>query len=676
MMKHFSKLQAPLHSINVYPSLGHQEQRFKVWGWAHARARSLWDLWSDEEFLTSALRTSLDGVEAFDEWEEFALFASHYFLLTASTKKVASPPRVDQSKELNPDFNAASQFTVLAQCPPGSDQRRYGALVPDSKISLGHHGGLGRQSRLATTSLHAKSKEITEPDLPFPPRDVPPRMCHTVTTLKDGDCLLVGGRGSPSSALQDCWLRREEGWRPTDSLPVPRYRHCAVKVFVGHSTECVLVQGGKTSNGECLDSWIVWNNDGSGWQTVELKGRKPCARFGACLGSINGISGVLLGGIGPDGTVLEDFWAWELHQRPDGSLVMDLADHTESLRSAAPLARYISRFGATIDRTAWGFAIVGGVMPRQTVPFDKEIMLVDSRKLLNRLNDTKPWTPDLVSSVGLGAGYSGPRPLLTGHVSCVLHPDQLLILGGGGVCFSFGTFWTEGTWLLKQADLDVGNTWAVISETAPLKSGPKPPLQDPNQAYVKADSIPAIPCVTLQTTSEFQQILANGKPVVIEGSDIGPCAELWTKEYLTDAVGTDRMVRNPSGIQGIASLLMEWKQVVVHEAQSENMNFQSKNFSYTNKPFGVFLDEIEKGGRQYLRSISAEQPSKLPADLAVDFPGLSNDFELPEELGLVTDNFHSSPLRISGPVTMWLHYDVREAIDPPWVELEYLSQHR
>jgi tRNA wybutosine-synthesizing protein 4 len=92
------------------------------------------------------------------------------------------------------------------------------------------------------------------------------------------------------------------------------------------------------------------------------------------------------------------------------------------------------------------------------------------------------------------------------------------------------------------------------------------------------------------------------------------------------------------------------------------MNFQSKNFSYTTKPFGLFLEEIEKGGRQYLRSISAEQPSKLPADIAADFPSLKNDFQLPDELALVTDNFHSSPLRISGPVTMWLHYDVRRPL--------------
>lgn len=99
-------------------------------------------------------------------------------------------------------------------------------------------------------------------------------------------------------------------------------------------------------------------------------------------------------------------------------------------------------------------------------------------------------------------------------------------------------------------------------------------------------------------------------------------------------------------------------QVVVHEAQTEHMNFQHKNFTYTTKEFGTFLNEVYAGSRQYLRSISATQPAKTPANLAEDFPGLKDDFRLPEQLALVAANAHSSPLRISGAVNMWLHYDV------------------
>lgn len=75
-------------------------------------------------------------------------------------------------------------------------------------------------------------------------------------------------------------------------------------------------------------------------------------------------------------------------------------------------------------------------------------------------------------------------------------------------------------------------------------------------------------------------------------------------------------------------------------------------------PFGAFLDSAEKGSKLYLRALSEEKPSELPADLARDFPSISNDFKIPPELRFVAENAHSSPLRISGDVAMWLHYDV------------------
>ena len=87
------------------------------------------------------------------------------------------------------------------------------------------------------------------------------------------------------------------------------------------------------------------------------------------------------------------------------------------------------------------------------------------------------------------------------------------------------------------------------------------------------------------------------------------------------------------------------------------MSFQTKNFSYVKKPFGDFINQITGGSKQYLRSLALEKPSQQPAQLAIDFPELASDFNLPTELEMVARNAHSSPLRISGPVVMWLHYD-------------------
>ena len=97
---------------------------------------------------------------------------------------------------------------------------------------------------------------------------------------------------------------------------------------------------------------------------------------------------------------------------------------------------------------------------------------------------------------------------------------------------------------------------------------------------------------------------------------------------------------------------------MVHEAAETHMNFVTKNFRYVTKPFGDFIEQLRKGSKQYLRSLAASKPTETPANISIDFPELSPDFCLPPQLEQVAQKAHSSPLRISGPVTMWLHYDV------------------
>ncbi|OJJ50914.1 hypothetical protein ASPZODRAFT_148300 [Penicilliopsis zonata CBS 506.65] len=631
MMKHFHKLRAPLFSIHEYPSLRDQERRFKNAGWTQARARSLWDLWSDD-FVGDSLRRSLDEVESFDEWEEFALFASHYFLLIASTREKL-PDDVAEQPVASPELNISNQFKLVHHLSSERSQRRYGALVPDSKNSIGHHGGLGRQARLASTDFYSNADEITESITQIPPRDILARMCHTVTGLANGDCLLVGGRTSPASALGDCWLREKDVWRPTHPLPVPRFRHAATRITLQPGSEQVLLYGGKTSNGDLLDSWILWDKK-DGWQEIARVGSKPIARFGQCLTSVDNTSGVLFGGIQADGTIIEDFWTWSLIKQDDGSIIIKLTDQTANFKLATPLFHHLSRFGATTQSTPWGLLIIGGIVPCHLTPLDSEMLLVDVAQLQDCVVGKKAWNMTLLRRVGLGNDMKVSRPLLSGHVSCNINQDGVLILGGGAVCFSFGTFWNEGTWVLQRAEQSAQSPW--ILRPIPVKPAAK---TLPSPSPVNSDDSIRIPRVHVRTAAEFQEIVSIGKPVVIEGSDIGPCSESWTKEYLCRAVGSDR-------------------KVVVHEAETESMDFLAKNFVYNVKEFGPFLDEVHAGGRQYLRSISTAQPSKLPANIATDFPSLSPDFRLPEELSLVAENAHSSPLRISGSVIMWLHYDV------------------
>lgn len=88
------------------------------------------------------------------------------------------------------------------------------------------------------------------------------------------------------------------------------------------------------------------------------------------------------------------------------------------------------------------------------------------------------------------------------------------------------------------------------------------------------------------------------------------------------------------------------------------MDFNSKNFAYVTDSFGSIMNKLQSGARVYLRALSRNKPSEMPAKLEEDFPRLAEDFTLPPEMGLIKDRLFSSVLRLSGRVNMWLHYDV------------------
>jgi tRNA wybutosine-synthesizing protein 4 len=547
-MKHFRKLQAPLHSIHSYPSLDAQEKRFTDAGWRQACARSLWDVWSDNSFLTSSQRTSLDAVEQFDEWEEFALFASHYFLLLASTNEgvLNGYSRQTPSCDLNTDPSHPLMFLRYRPATFRS-QRRYAAVIPDSSKSLGVHGGLGSKSRLLSTDVYAISDSVKSPLRPVPPPEITARMCHTVTALRDSDCLLVGGRTAPTAALNDCWIRKDDVWRESHRLPSPRFRHCAARLRLSDGEDCVLVYGGKSEDGDILNDWLLWDAR-TRWQRLQVVGRAPPARFGASIGSIDDCSGILFGGMTQDGVVLDDFWTWTVSKRGDGSIIIDLIDQSARLQEATPLAKFVGRFGATANMTMYGLAIIGGIGVQGVLPADYEIMLLNTQELIRCQSSNTPWTETVLSAIGLGQEFRGPRPLLIGHVSCGTSPTDVLILGGGAVCFSFGTFSNDGTWQLQDAASDSENPWDILhdattpdrstAESATTEAGPTPTPQE--SANIR--EIMQIPRRIIRSSAEFQEVLAQSRPVVITEADLGRCTEIWSKDYLTKTIGFDRKV--------------------------------------------------------------------------------------------------------------------------------------
>ncbi|MCJ1403549.1 tRNA methyltransferase ppm2 [Xylographa trunciseda] len=643
MQSHFEKLNTPLKSIHRYPTPKHQMQRFRERNWSSVSSRSLWGLWCDSRFISARERSSLNAFEPFDEWEAFAFFASHYILLVASN--TANATAIDYhteatylgSDDTTTDSDADNSSFMPDTCMPHQPKetiRTHGALYKGRRDEFYHYGGFGEMKRLDTTDVYTPKHTTPFYDGKLP-NAIEPRMCHTATTLRyrnqDGsyDCLIVGGRASPEHALADCWLHRDRTWRQVESLPQGRYRHSATTTTDKDGDQVVLIYGGRSGNGATLDSWLYWH-DKLGWTEITCEDSSLVPRFGASMVSNGPHTGVLLGGMSEDGTVIPEFWKWEINLSLEPPRVK-LSTHCFS---SAFLQQTVCRFGASISSGASSVFVVGGVAHYGCLSLPYEFL-----ELLPDSFDVRPMISQMEKFKGV------PVPLLIGH-SSVWDEDGLAIVGGGAVCFSFGNFSNIGVWRVSEDGRMDYDPWYLCLEKDQL------PREEPlpkrikltiNNKYNGSDGPGTAPIPVsrerLLRDGRFDRIVLKSEPVVMEGLGLGPCTTRWTAEYLKRQIGPER-------------------QVTVHQAESRDMNFQEKNFTYVTKAFGIFIDEISTGQTQYLRSLSKTEPARSPANFAMDYPNIATDFRLPSQLQMVIQSFHSSVLRISGPVAMWLHYDV------------------
>jgi len=234
MLQHFLKLQSRLKSAEDLPTLQHQYNRFSNGGWPEVHVRNLWNLWLDDQFLTGGERKALDSIEPFDEWEEFAFFGCHYFLLLARTKGKTQTSRHAQTQTTGPcvtndNLEQEVAYAAFIQHPKGRGLRRFGAAFKQSDSEIVVHGGHGERGRLQTGDVFGKrngEKNVAHV-MTFPRTEI---MCHTITSLGEIGDLLVGGRGSPDRPSSDCYLRKDGVWCKVGNLPYGLYRHSAIAV--------------------------------------------------------------------------------------------------------------------------------------------------------------------------------------------------------------------------------------------------------------------------------------------------------------------------------------------------------------------------------------------------------------------------------------------------------------
>lgn len=319
MLSHFDKLKTPPKSVGQYPTLESQRDRFQGRGWRRVDIWDLWEAWSSDYFLSSAERSALDQVEPFDEWEEFMLFARHYFIIRASATPIdGEQPSQPLASKPKPDYPGADVEVTSYQ--GNAPRRRFGdALVMSNSMGRQfalHMMGSGTNSRTDTYDVYSLGRHNDSPKLPL--AGPLPRMCYTVTDLGDFGVLLVGGRGSPASAFSDCWLFHrgaECRWQSTWRLPVPLFRHSSIRL---KGSSLALVMGGKTGPSKISEDSYVFDPE-RGWLRCQIRGCRPRPAFGAIVCSSTQPSkkegvfhGLIAGGIGQDGRVLTEKYSWRL----------------------------------------------------------------------------------------------------------------------------------------------------------------------------------------------------------------------------------------------------------------------------------------------------------------------------------------------------------------------------
>ena len=515
-------------------------------------ARCLWDVWNDDTLVSSDQRRSLLKCEPFDEFEEFVLFASHYFLLIADKGFSGPNPMSLMSPKRSPvavDYKLAnSVLTARSESIPKSSVRRFGALITMSSDALGHHGGLGPQSRIGTMEIYGFHAQT--PPIPSDAVGIEPRMCHTISALDIGS-LLVGGRTSPEHALRDCWLLREARWERADDLPISLYRHCATQVTFESGRQAVLVYGGKTGDSHVSACWLLWRAS-FGWVRVTVQDKGLTPRFGAAMVSIGSASGIILGGMTADGTILDDLWDWTLN----GEDTIPSIDLSKARASWLGTPNGIGRMGACLTRSPIGLLLIGGVSSNFLTE-EHEIVCLSQEIAQGTQALRWVWKTVMCQTIK-------QRPLLVGHSTHTLG-DLVIILGGGAVCFSFGTYWNT-----ELITLSTRNTQGVC---APKNHVPKDERTSPqhhlgdivkgqltaSEKHQRCFNATTLTRCQLESPEDLNRFIKQGHPVVMSANDLGPCVSQWTLNTLTLKIGADKTVRmSVSGLLESADCRRLW----------------------------------------------------------------------------------------------------------------------
>ncbi|CAJ1366932.1 unnamed protein product [Effrenium voratum] len=411
MRRHFAQRQCPLRSLLENPDLESQRQRFRAF--QRVDAADMMSVLAAESGHELGRARSL---EPFDEYEELHLKCVHYFCLAAMSGSCAKAHWVWKD-----DPKPALAGSLPVHVIPHVGISRFGlaaCYVDGHLVVCGGHGTQdvtvsdthGRQASVMVRKLDLTDQTSSD----FKAVGEHSAAMYCTATAVGSRVFLFGGRlgpQRPSAGLSVCEVGMSFQQVPQSCpWPPPRWRHSATQLVLGTTTG-IFVLGGTGATVISLDHAWFLNTDTLTWQCLQIEspGGTPAARHShaAALGP----DGVLVcGGLDACETMLAD--AWTLQVVSDAAGSFKLSWH----QSPSPLPQ--PRYGHSLHYYSGSFLVVGGIesrmCPAPICAWGKPFEITD-------------------------AGQEEEIFMWHNHASVMLDDEHMLVLGGGGNCFSFGT---------------------------------------------------------------------------------------------------------------------------------------------------------------------------------------------------------------------------------------------
>ncbi|KAF4109123.1 tRNA wybutosine-synthesizing protein 4 [Onychostoma macrolepis] len=430
MQNHFLKLNSTIHALKQYPDTVAQTQRFIQKGWEECVCLDMNQFYFD--LLLEDERQRVEGLEPFDEFEEWNQKCSHYFILTASKGSVTNQalltlPKVSSIPHMTPQWSERPPLVIQAMCGSPSIEAvgMASAVLAPGIILL--TGGCGRSGRDTAARVLIKEKDGWKCACVEAHGDKVVSLYQTLTSIPGGGAVLFGGRTSPLSPTgsvvcvtfdpgneqsQSAVQLSFKNMVCTGTGPKPRWRHTSTLISYKDKT-FLFVFGGRTEKDPVLGDAHFLCLEDKHWTEMTVVGAVPEARHSHSACPYGG-GLVIFGGLGKGGRPLGDAF----YLRPTSS---DFCWETKNLHPP-PVPRYSHSANVINEK----LVVVGGVwLQADGVPGVAVINLSTGSCVEIQLDTSSvPWPLMLHSFCSELLDFEG---------------SEMVLIGGGGNCFSFGT---------------------------------------------------------------------------------------------------------------------------------------------------------------------------------------------------------------------------------------------